>query len=177
MTNQEQVRGDGVVESVAKLWNRGHGADRLTAEIARAAEDANYQFSILLVQFDGLTSVTNRLGHASDQDVWRRVLAALNQDLGADDVCCRLGGDEFMLILPQKGEVACRAAGERIRQRWMPRPDGREAALEMSIGFASYPGDGATIEVLLMTADETMDADRQRNEGMRSAEGMRLAPQ
>jgi hypothetical protein len=46
---------------LTKLWNRGHGAGRLALEIGRAQRESEYRFSILLVQFDGLSRATSML--------------------------------------------------------------------------------------------------------------------
>jgi diguanylate cyclase (GGDEF)-like protein len=160
-----------------KLWNRTHGTDRLAIEMARARQDANHEFSVLLVEFEGLSDVTDRLGHASGQDVWRRVLGVLTHDLSARDLCCRLSGDEFLLILSARGQAECNDVLENIRRRWTPGAGSREASVEVNIGIASYPAHGSTIEELFGAADESLDANKLRNESIRSADGIRRFPQ
>lgn len=146
-----------------KLWNRTHATERLVVEMTRAQQDANHEFSILLVEFDGLSDITDRLGDASGQDVWRRVLGVLIQDLSAQDLCCRLGGDEFLLILPAKGQPECAEVLEHIRGRWTPGAGTREASVEVNVGIASYPANGATVEALFGAADESLDANKFKN--------------
>lgn len=149
---------------LARPWNRGHAADRLDLEIGRARCESGYRFSILLVQFDGLSRATYRLGRASTDGAWRRVLGVLTENLGANDLCCRLGRDEFLLILPDRTRSECRVLGERLRQRWTSTRSALEATLEVSIGIASYPEQGSTVEALFGAVDETMSADKARNQ-------------
>jgi diguanylate cyclase (GGDEF)-like protein len=156
-----------------QLWNRSHATRRLADELGRAAREQGYQFSVLLVEFDGLSDITDRLGYASGDDVWRRILGVLTQDLRTHDLCCRLGGDEFLLILPAKGPSECRAVAERLHRRWNPGVGTREATVAVNIGIAAYPGHGATIEDLLGSADEAMQSDRIRNDQLRSAGALR----
>ncbi len=162
---------------LTKLWNRSHGAGRLEMELKRGQRDREYRFAILLVQFDGLSRATDRLGHASGEGVWRRVLGVLTDDLGVEDLCCRLGGDEFLLILPERGESESRVLVERLLRHWNAAPTARESALEVSIGIASYPAQGSTVEGLFAAADEAMHADKDRNHAVRSADGLRRVPQ
>lgn len=149
-----------------KLWNRAHATQRLVEELNHARSDKKFEFSVLLVEFAGLSEITDRLGYSSADGVWGQVLGALNEDLNSNDLCCRLGGDEFLLILPGKGALECQFLVERLR-RWSPRVGSREAAIVLNIGIASCPAQG-TIESLLAVADESSQADRDRNELLRS---------
>jgi diguanylate cyclase len=158
---------------VPKLWNRNHATDRLAQEVNRAKQDPSYQFSILLAEFDGLSDITDRLGYASGDDVWGRVLGMLLQDLRAVDLCCRLGGDEFLLILPGKGQAESRVVLDHLLRRWNPGAGTREATIELSIGVASYPGDGSSVQALLGSADDAMQSSKHENDLMRAAPELR----
>jgi diguanylate cyclase (GGDEF)-like protein len=146
--------------SVAKPWNRDHAVERLAAELERARAEHGYQCSILLIQFDGMGRATNRLGYASADNVVQRVQSMLMQELSTNDICCRLGGDEFLLILPAKGEQECRDWVERLHHRWSAAND--SATIELGVGYASSPVHGFTSEALFAAADENMYADKQR---------------
>ena len=148
------------VPPVFKLGNRGYGAGRLALEIDRALEDRAYRFSMLLIQFDGLSEAIDRLGHANSDSVWGRILGVLTEDTGPTDLCCRLGGDEFMLVLSGRSESESRALAERLHRRWEGLPSMREAPLEMSIGLAVYPAQGSTVEGLFAAADQALHRHR-----------------
>lgn len=139
-----------------KVGTRHLAIQQLALELVRAQNDNGYQFSILMVEFDGLSLVVDHLGDASGHDVLQMVTGVLTKDLGGHDLCCRLGGDEFLLIFPTKGEPECLAFAERLRRAWVPGASTREADIDVSIGFASSHGQGSTIQKLFAAADEAM---------------------
>ncbi len=139
------------------VGTRYQAFERLTAELNRSSNDNGYQFSILMIEFQGLSESANCLGEAVENDPLQTVTSVLTQDLGRQDLCCQLRSDEFLLILPAKGAAECRDVAERLARRWDPAASTRGAAMEVSIGFASSPVQGSTtIEQLLAAADETM---------------------
>lgn len=148
--------------------HRDHARVRLAAEIRRA-EETNQEFSVALVEFAGLSELTECLGPTGGEDVWRHVLGLLRYDLRPRDLCCHFGGDEFMLILPTKGRHASRELVERILSMWDPVAGTRAASVEVSAGIACYPGDGTTVERLLESADATMQSSDTRAEFFRLA--------
>lgn len=147
-----------------KFWNRNHATQRLAEELSRAANEARYEFSIVLIEFAGLSDITDRLGYAPADDVWRRVLGTLMEGLHPHDLCCRLGADEFILILPGKGARESQFVVDRLRRRWNPPAGSRESSIELSVGMASAPAHGSTIEALLSTADLGCQSDRLLND-------------
>jgi diguanylate cyclase (GGDEF)-like protein len=145
-----------------KRWDRSHGTRRLDEEVSRARREPSYRFSVLLVEFEGLSDYEGRLGYAAEEDIWSRALAFVQEDLTAQDLCCRLTGDEFLLILPHKNHAQACELIECMRGRWRPAPASRESDTRINIGIASYPTHGCTVEQLLCAADEALAADRLR---------------
>ena len=159
----------------ARQGNRGDATLRLDEEMERASQDAAYQFSTVLVHFEGLSASSDRLGYAAaSEDVWRRAMGFLTQYLRATDLCCRLSSDEFVLILAAQGPAEARALVDRLRGRWQPAPGSRDADIKINIGIASYPTHGCRIQELLRAADEALDADRVHNEILRAAQPRRI---
>lgn len=146
-----------------KLLNRGHATGRLAAEMARVMADSSYRFSILLVEMDGLNDSFDRLGYASQKDGRARTLGFLTKDLRPDDLCCQLSEDEFLLILSGTGDKEAEALAHSLRGRWNPAGSQQEDVL-LSIGIASYPTHGCSIEQLLCAADQAAYTDRLAQE-------------
>jgi diguanylate cyclase (GGDEF)-like protein len=146
--------------TLTKVWGRNYAADRVAAEITRAERDSGYRFSIALIKLDGLGRLSYRLGHAAADDPWPHVLGLLTRGLGADDLCCRLSTDEFLLILPARDERACLELSERLHRAWSGESARHDLGLELSIGVAAYPGQGSTVGALFAAADEAMDDAR-----------------
>jgi diguanylate cyclase (GGDEF)-like protein len=159
-----------------KQANRSHATKRLDQEMERARQEAGYQFSAVLVHFEGLSdSAHDQLGYAAGgDDVWRRAMEFLTQDLRAVDLCCRLSTDEFVLILSAQGQSEAGTLVDWLRDRWQPPPGSRQADIQLNIGIASYPTHGCRVEELLRAADEALDADRLHNELLRAAQPRRI---
>jgi len=148
--------GSDVQTPVPTVQNRAYATSRLEEEIDRAQREPNYEFSVLLVQFEGLMDITGRLGHAPTDDVWQLAINVLSQDLKPKDLCCRLGGDDFLVILPSASAAEAAVLVDRLRQRWQPKPGSREAGILLNAGCASYPGSGTTVESLFAAADQSL---------------------
>lgn len=157
MTTLASIRSD-VHTPVPTVQNRAYATARLAEEIDRAQREPNYEFSILLVQFEGLMDITGRLGHAPTDDVWQLAINVLSQDLKPKDLCCRLGGDDFLVILPSASAAEAAVLVDRLRLRWQPKAGSREAGILLNAGCASYPGNGATVEALFAAADQSLYA-------------------
>jgi diguanylate cyclase (GGDEF)-like protein len=94
------------------------------------------------------------------------VASFLTHGLRADDVCCRTGGDEFLLILPACGADECRRFVKRLNVKWRAeaRAEGQFGTriASVSVGAASYPTHGATVEALCVAADGAMYREKRR---------------
>jgi diguanylate cyclase (GGDEF)-like protein len=149
------------------LWNRRYADVRLAEEMGRAGTVPGYRFSVLVADLDDLKRVNDRHGHAAGDQALRWVAGFLRHGLRADDVCCRIGGDEFLVILPACGADECRRFVKRVRARWQAEARAREQAgglvVAFSIGTASYPADGATAEALCAVADGSMYEEKRRS--------------
>jgi diguanylate cyclase (GGDEF)-like protein len=148
--------GSDVHTPVPTVQNRAYATARLAEEIDRAKREPNYEFSILLVQFEGLMDITGRLGHAPTDDVWQLAINVLSHDLKPQDLCCRLGSDDFLVVLPAASAAEAAVLVERLRLRWQPKRGSREAGILLNAGCASYPGNGTTVEALFAAADQSL---------------------
>jgi diguanylate cyclase (GGDEF)-like protein len=159
-------------DALTGLWNRRYADVRLAEEMARVRGVPGYQFSVLVADVDDLKGINDRQGHAAGDEALRWVAGFLSHGLRADDVSCRVGGDEFLLILPACGSDECRRFVKRVRARWQLEAQARERAgaqaVAVSLGTASYPVDGSTAEALCGVADAGMYEDKRRQAESRS---------
>ena len=95
-------------DPLTELWNRRYADERLAEEMTRAQEEDGYRFSLVVADVNDLKRINDQQGHAAGDQALRWVARFLAGALRADDVCCRIGGDEFLLILPGTGAEECR---------------------------------------------------------------------
>jgi len=91
------------LDQLTGLYNRRSGEQRLAEEISRAVRHER-PLTILLIDLDGLKQINDRLGHAAGDLVLKTFSERLRKAIRGSDLAVRLGGDEFMVLLPE-----CRA--------------------------------------------------------------------
>ncbi|MFC4071000.1 diguanylate cyclase [Actinoplanes subglobosus] len=151
---QHQATHDGLTG----LPNRAHLA-------AYADERAGRPLGVLLLDLNGFKQVNDTHGHAAGDRLLHEVGVRLTAALGADGLAGRLGGDEFLVLLPEAdGAVAARMA-DRVREAIRLPIDigeGRTVTVGVSAGVALRPaGDDAGLDALTAEADAGMYRDKR----------------
>jgi diguanylate cyclase (GGDEF)-like protein len=134
------------------------------SEISRC-ERMNQNCSVLVCDLDGFKQVNDRFGHLEGNRVLRLVSAGMKEICRDYDYVARMGGDEFVVVLPgiRPVDVASKlGAFEKVAIDAGLEICG-ERVLAMSIGAAHYPEDGTTRESLIQCADERMYANKREN--------------
>ncbi|MGA2482432.1 MAG: diguanylate cyclase [Candidatus Acidiferrales bacterium] len=147
---EEHLRLQAARDPLTGLSNYRRLADVLDAEIKRS-ERTGREFALLLFDMDGLKRINDHHGHLVGSQALCRLADVLGNCSRSIDTAARFGGDEFALILPETGVQAAHHVARRIRQSLAN--DGQEPRLSLSLGIATYPEDGRTIETLLHAAD------------------------
>jgi diguanylate cyclase (GGDEF)-like protein len=109
-------------------------------------------FCLLFIDLDNFKQVNDVYGHKTGDALLRQIASQLQQCIRAGDLAVRVGGDEFVVLLANT-DHGDDAAG-RVRQALLPVVTSYGAGA--SVGFATYPLDGSTLEDLLSTADDRM---------------------
>ena len=147
------------------LPNRRRLQSELQSAIAHAAQ-AGSNLALLYLDLDGFKGVNDQGGHSAGDRVLREVAQRLQQGLRQGDLVARVGGDEFVALLPGcRNAEAARIIASGLRTRLSPPhllPDGL-FQVDASVGIACYPMDGSDPDTLLAHADRAMyAAKRQR---------------
>jgi diguanylate cyclase (GGDEF)-like protein/PAS domain S-box-containing protein len=140
------------------LPNRVLFGDRLKQAILNAKRSRT-KFALLFVDIDGFKPVNDRYGHAVGDMLLQRIGKRMTQCLRELDTIARIGGDEFVAILPDVNEADDAVSiAERLRQS-IEEPFAVGNAIlvvSASIGVAVYPDDGLDEQTLQVNADHAM---------------------
>jgi diguanylate cyclase (GGDEF)-like protein len=146
------------LDPLTGLYNRRSGEQRLGEEISRAVR---YQrpLTVLLIDLDGLKQTNDRLGHPAGDTVLTQFAQRLQRAIRGSDLAVRLGGDEFMALLPECRTEEVRHVINRIEGLEVDY-EGTKIPCRFSRGWTDYrPGE--TAEELLKRADEALYLDKR----------------
>jgi diguanylate cyclase (GGDEF)-like protein len=134
----------------------------------RLASQQNTEFAVLFLDLDRFKAVNDTLGHRIGDLLLQEVAKRLESSLGSNSVLARLGGDEFAVIVPTfVSRVALEASALRLAKA-VSEPyeiDGHRVCTNVSIGIAVGPGDGESVDDLLMAADLALYAVKASGRG------------
>ncbi len=151
-------------DSLTGLPNRKLFQERLIQSI-EWAEYNNQLIALLFLDLDGFKAINDSEGHVVGDLVLKAVAKRLSGSLRSSDTVARLGGDEFVVILPaipsqqKAGQVAQKLLAT-LSESFVIQ--GKTIEITTSIGISMYPFDGASIETLIVEADQAMYRAKER---------------
>jgi len=155
---EERFRHLAYHDTLTRLPNRRLLADRLEQAVRNASRNG-HRVALLLIDLDGFKKVNDRHGHAAGDRVLETVAERLRDTVREVDTVARMGGDEFVVLLPEVGSAddALIVAGKIHAAIGEPIVDGPHAhAVGTSIGISVFPDHGENAEALLHRADHAM---------------------
>jgi diguanylate cyclase (GGDEF)-like protein/PAS domain S-box-containing protein len=161
---EEQVRHLANHDVLTDLPNRRLLEDRL-ARAMLAAKRNSGQVAILFIDLDHFKPINDSLGHRVGDLLLQAVAKRLQNLLREVDTVSRVGGDEFVLVLP---DISSQAAADEIAQRILDALTqsysvaGHDLCVTPSIGVSLYPDNGSDVETLISHADDAMYQAKQR---------------
>jgi len=159
---EEHLRRQALSDSLTGLANHRHLFEVLHAEICRSKRTER-EFSLLLLDLDGLKAVNDRFGHQAGNRALCRVAQILADCSRSVDTAARQGGDEFALVLPETGAAAAALVARRVCE--LLAKDTEEPALSVSFGVASYPKDAENVGTLLYASDQALYTMKDQRSG------------
>lgn len=159
MQMQNQVREMAFYDPLTKLPNRRLALERLSQQLVRARR-VQGRLALLFIDLDKFKPINDELGHAVGDWLLQAVAERILGCVRASDTAARIGGDEFVVLLPdlQSTEAAISVA-EKIRHALAQEfvtEHGVALKISSSIGVALYPDHGANEQDLLRLGDEAM---------------------
>jgi predicted ATPase/predicted signal transduction protein with EAL and GGDEF domain len=184
----EQIRALAYQDGLTGLPNRRLFNEHLGKVLARSRRKGS-EFAVLFIDIDNFKLINDTIGHQAADEVLRDLARSLGLLIRADDmlglyqddeidstatisiepmsdaVLSRLGGDEFIVLLPDtRDRFSAGSVAQRILTHF-EQPisiDGHEVFVTASIGIATYPEDGLTSEILIRNADTAMYHAKQQ---------------
>ena len=145
-------------DALTGLPNRRILEDRLTQALALSYRNRK-QTAAMFIDLDRFKTINDSLGHASGDRLLQEVAQRLVRQLRVGDTVCRIGGDEFVVVLPEiaRGADAAQVAQKIIETLSDPIGlEGRDVTVTPSIGISVFPEDGSDAETLIRNADAAM---------------------
>ena len=139
--NRARLRRSGFTDVLTGWHNRRYLQARMKEELARACRDGR-NLVCMMLDIDHFKRVNDTWGHAAGDSVLRELAQRIDAEVRASDVAARLGGEEFVILLPSTRSVDGKRLAERIRNAVgaapFELPGGEQIAVTVSIGIAEF---------------------------------------
>jgi diguanylate cyclase (GGDEF)-like protein len=157
------------VDSLTGLQNRRRFHELLANEVARANR---YERSLALIVFDldNFKAINDQVGHLFGDLALAEVAKRVQSVVRSVDIACRVGGDEFSVIMPESGLTDAQLIADRIARTVAERPLAQGHTLQVSAGVAELKADDDPNE-LFERADEALYRAKQGGKGRTVAAG------
>jgi diguanylate cyclase (GGDEF)-like protein len=156
---REALRAQAIRDALTGLFNRRYLEEALTREMRRAQHGKGC-LTVLMFDLDHFKKFNDAHGHPAGDDLLKQIGALIDARIRREDVACRYGGEEFVLIMPGAPLATGARRGEELRlaiaETEVEHNGKRLPASTISVGVASFPEDAATAEELLHAADTAL---------------------
>jgi len=156
---EEKLKFLSLYDSLTRLPNRVLFYDRMRQEIAYAKREKK-KFALMFLDLDNFKEVNDKFGHDIGDQLLQGVAKRFSKLLRKTDTICRLGGDEFIILLPRLAQPRENAVDvsqkilNSLNEPFLIKV--KKICITTSIGIALYPDDGEEEEVLIKSADKAM---------------------
>lgn len=156
---REALRNQSIRDPLTGLFNRRYLEETLEREIRRAVR-SEQSLGLMMLDLDHFKKFNDTYGHEAGDTVLREAATFLVKSVRAEDIVCRFGGEEFVIILPMANLQATQARAERIRSKLSELTvlhQGQSLGMiTASLGVAALPQHGTARGPLLEAADAAL---------------------
>ncbi|PWV95690.1 diguanylate cyclase (GGDEF)-like protein [Paenibacillus cellulosilyticus] len=131
----------------------------------------NVPFGLIVMDLDRFKCINDTLGHQVGDEVLKCLANVVQRSVRSSDICCRFGGEEFVVLLPHISADEAFRLAERIRKTMEKEPTPANRVITLSLGIAVSPQHGTDSSTLFRLADEALYAAKEagRNRTMLAA--------
>ncbi len=156
----QTMREQANIDPLTGLYNRRFCKD-YAGKLMAMARRKDTPLGFLILDLDHFKNINDVYGHEVGDRILKQFAKTITQSMRETNLTARLGGEEFVVVLPDTGSKACQVVAERIRNAvaHMNMPQVNEKPLPnitVSLGIAVYPDHGATLEEMLQASDRAL---------------------
>ncbi len=157
------------LDALTNLHNRRYFHETLAREVARAQR---YQRSLALIVFDldDFKAINDRIGHLAGDSVLAEAAERIRDVVRTADIACRVGGDEFAVILPESAASDADQLYKRLQAAVSSRTIGQAGRLKLSAGIAELKAEDDGVS-FFERADEALYRAKNAGKGMAATAG------
>ena len=172
--SQSELERAARVDYLTGVYNR-RAIEELGTRAIAAARRHGMSLAALVVDIDHFKRINDELGHAAGDHALVRAVERIRDELRAEDLLGRLGGEEFIVLMPSTDSASAVAAAERIREAFSAQPlvlGEQRRPVTLSIGVAVLAPADRQFSQLLQRADRAMYAAKKAGRDLVMADGM-----
>ena len=159
------LREQSIRDPLTGLYNRRYMEEALNQHLSRVTRHL-HPLGVIMIDIDHFKGFNDLYGHRAGDGLLREIGKFLQSHIRAEDVACRYGGEEFLLILPETLPETALGRAEQLRQEVralrVENVGQSHAEITLSLGVAIYPVHGHTVETLLRAVDSALYRAKQQ---------------
>jgi len=151
-----------VIDSLTGLFNRRYALPHLN-RISERAKTTGRTFAVMVLDLDHFKSINDTYGHSAGDAVLKEVARRIKDNLRAVDMVARIGGEEFLVVMPDTNLEQARQAAKRlcdaISQTRVARPNSSSdiaASLSIGVSMGGLPNQAQSVNQLIEFADRAL---------------------
>jgi len=156
---RESLRQQSIRDPLTGIFNRRYLEETLQREFARARR-LNQPLSIIMFDIDHFKAVNDSYGHEAGDVVLQSIARELQSVVRTEDIVCRFGGEEFVVVMPgmdfKKAAARASLILQAVRNLELLVGETKLIKITMSAGVASFPSHGKTPAEVLQAADQAL---------------------
>jgi diguanylate cyclase (GGDEF)-like protein len=161
---RESLQNQAIHDPLTGLYNRRYLEETMDRELHRARRQKT-QLGVVMIDLDHFKDFNDTFGHAAGDALLSALANVITSGIRADDIACRYGGEEFLLIMPGASLETTRERadnlGQAVRNLQVKYQDQLLQSTTISLGLAIFPDHGLTAEEVIAAADAALYRAKQ----------------
>jgi diguanylate cyclase (GGDEF)-like protein/PAS domain S-box-containing protein len=167
-------REQSVRDHLTGLFNRRCMEETLRRELMRA-ERKHLSLGIIMLDVDNFKQFNDNYGHAAGDSILIQLASLFSKHIREEDIACRFGGDEFIIVLPDTNRATtierAELIGEIVKDNSFQYNGKPLELITLSLGVAIYPDDGSDLSKIMKAVDDALFCAKRKGRGLVAVSG------